>query len=105
MNVARKQVGITYTGSEGRTSLLYFSKVPFGVGNWFQLTLLFRGFQKRKPVVELYVNDIKVNEKTLTRNFKDAIEKTNKEKISIALADMWGLTDNVALMPRVSCQT
>ncbi|CAB4023476.1 cartilage oligomeric matrix, partial [Paramuricea clavata] len=100
LNAVRKQVGITYTGSQGRTSLLYFSKVPFGVTTWFQLTLKFRGFNRNRPMVSLYVNDMKVEEKTLSRNFRNAIVGTNRNNIVISLADMWGLT-TTSSMPKI----
>lgn len=100
LNAARKQVGITFRGSAGYTSLLYFSRVPFDATNWFRLTLNFRRFQKKKPIAELFLNDTKVEEKMLRRNFKDAILKSPQDNLLITLADMWGVT-NPKSIPKV----
>ena len=99
INVERQRVGILYTGTTGPASIPFFSKVPFVTSTWFQLTFRFRGFQKIRPTMELYVNDVGMGERIMNRNFRDAILQSNKDDLEITLADKWG----VEALPKVCC--
>ena len=99
INVERQRVGILYTGTTGPASIPFFSKVPFVTSTWFQLTFRFRGFQKVRPTMELYVNDVGMGERIMNRNFRDAILQSNKDDLEITLADKWG----IEALPKVCC--
>ena len=100
MNPASRQVGITYMGSAGRTSLHFFNNVKLPKGVWVKITLKFRKLSKRRPSVELFVGENRIDEYRLNRNFKDKILGTNRDNITIKIAEMFGASQRSGL-PKV----
>ena len=98
LNAANKQVGIQYYDTTGPKSTTFFANVPFATGTWVRLTLRFRRLQRSKPTIELYVNNVKSGERVMSRNFRNAILKSNKDDLEITLAK-W----TRSAMPKVCC--
>ncbi|XP_028407123.1 cartilage oligomeric matrix protein-like [Dendronephthya gigantea] len=85
----RKGFGITYRGITGQMSMIFFRPVELPIGLWVKITLKFRGLSKSRPSVQFFVNEERIQEQRLNRNFRHSILRTNRNNLMLSIGEMY----------------